>query len=61
MKALGLVVSEQKIFYVFPIVCLWELMIAGVGPYFFFNLCAVYLDFPRYKHSSGPGFSRSVT
>ena len=27
MKALGLVVSEKKIFfYVFPIVCLWELM-----------------------------------
>ena len=26
MKALGLVVSEKKIFYVFPIICLWELM-----------------------------------
>ena len=26
MKALGLVVSEKKIFYVFLIVCLWELM-----------------------------------
>ena len=26
MKALGLIVSEKKIFYVFPIVSLWELM-----------------------------------
>ena len=34
MKALGLVVSEKKIFfYVFPIVCLWELMIPGAGPF----------------------------
>ena len=31
MKALGLVVSEKKIFYVFPIVSLWDLMIPGVG------------------------------
>ena len=28
MKALGLVVSEKKIFYVFPIVSLWELSVA---------------------------------
>ena len=34
MKALGLVVSEKKIFfYVFPIVSLWELMIPGAGPF----------------------------
>ena len=34
MKALGLVVSEKKIFfYVFPIVCLWELMTPGAGPF----------------------------
>ena len=34
MKALGLVVSKRKIFfYVFPIVCLWELTIPGVGPF----------------------------
>ena len=33
MKALGLVVSEKKIFYVFPIVSLWELMNPGVGPF----------------------------
>ena len=32
MKALGLVVSE-KIFYVCPIVSLWELMTPGVGPF----------------------------
>ena len=33
MKALGLAVSEKKIFfYVFPIVCLWELMTPGAGP-----------------------------
>ena len=25
--------------------------------FFFFNLCAIYWDFPNYKHSSGPGFS----
>ena len=25
--------------------------------FFFFNLCAIYWDFPSYKHSSGPGFS----
>ena len=30
MKALGLVVSEKEFFfYVFPIVCLWELMTPG--------------------------------
>ena len=28
MKALGLVVYEKKIFYVFPIVSLWELSVA---------------------------------
>ena len=28
MKGLGLVVSEKKIFYVFPIVSLWELSVA---------------------------------
>ena len=28
MKALGLVVSEKKILYVFPIVSLWELSVA---------------------------------
>ena len=34
MKALGLVVLEKKIFYVFPIVSLWELMTPpGRGPY----------------------------
>ena len=33
MKALGLVVSEKKLFYVFPIVCLWELMTPGAGPF----------------------------
>ena len=33
MKALDLVVSEKKIFYVFPIVCLWELMTPGAGPF----------------------------
>ena len=27
------VVSEKKIFYVCPIVSLWELMIPGVGPF----------------------------
>ena len=32
MKALGLVVSEKKFFfYVFPIVCLWEIMTPGRG------------------------------
>ena len=31
MKALGLVISEKKIFYVFPIVSLWELMTPGAG------------------------------
>ena len=29
MKALGLVVSEKKIFYDISIVCLWELMTRG--------------------------------
>ena len=34
MKALGLVVSEKRIFfYVFPIVSLWELMTPGAGPF----------------------------
>ena len=34
MKALGLVVSEKKIFfYVFPIVSLWELMTPGAGSF----------------------------
>ena len=33
MKALGLVVLEKKIFYVFPIVGLWELMTPGAGPF----------------------------
>ena len=33
MKALGLVVLEKKIFYVFPIVSLWELMTLGAGPF----------------------------
>ena len=32
MKALGLVVSEKKIFYAFPIVSLWELMTPRVWP-----------------------------
>ena len=31
MKALGLVVSEKKIFLCFPIVSLWDLMIPGLG------------------------------
>ena len=34
MKALGLVVSEKKIFYVFTIVCLWELMTPRGGAIF---------------------------
>ena len=34
MKALGLVVSEKKIFYVFPIVSLWELMTPRGGAIF---------------------------
>ena len=34
MKALGLVVLEKKIFYVFPIACLWELMTPGAGSFF---------------------------
>ena len=34
MKALGLLVSEKKIFYVFPIVSLWQLMTRGAGPFF---------------------------
>ena len=34
MTALGLVVLEKKIFYVFPIACLWELMTLGAGPFF---------------------------
>ena len=33
MKALGLVVSERRFFYVFPIVSLWELMTPGAGPF----------------------------
>ena len=33
MKALGLVVSEKKIFYVFSIVCLWKLMTPGAGQF----------------------------
>ena len=34
MKALGLVVLEKKIFYVFfSIVSLWELMTPGTGPF----------------------------
>ena len=28
IKALGLMVSEKKIFYVFPIITLWELSVA---------------------------------
>ena len=33
MNALGLVVLEKKIFDVFPIVSLWELMTPGAGPF----------------------------
>ena len=33
MKALGLVISENNFFYVFPIVCLGKLMIPGAGPF----------------------------
>ena len=33
-KALSLVVSKKEIFYVFPIVSLWELMAPGVGQFF---------------------------
>ena len=33
MKALGLVVSEKKIFYAFPIVSLWELITPGAGSF----------------------------
>ena len=33
MKALGLVVSEKKIFLCFPIVSLWEPMTPGAGPF----------------------------
>ena len=29
--------------------------------FFFLNLCGIYSDCPRNNHSSGPGFSRSVT
>ena len=32
-ERLGLVVSEKKIFYVFPIVSLWELRTPGAGPF----------------------------
>ena len=32
IKALGLMVSEKKIFYVFPIVSLWEIMTPGAWP-----------------------------
>ena len=32
-SSLGLVVSEKKIFYVFPIVSLWEQMTPRVGPF----------------------------
>ena len=36
MKALCLVISEKKIFFnVFPIVCLWELMTPGMGPFYY--------------------------
>ena len=28
IKALGLIVSEKKVFYVFPIITLWELSVA---------------------------------
>ena len=34
IKALTLVASEKKIFYVFPIACLCELMTSGVMPFF---------------------------
>ena len=33
MKALGLVFLRRRFFYVFPIVCLWELMTPGAGPF----------------------------
>ena len=33
MKSLGLVVSEKKIFYVFPIVSLWDQITPGAGPF----------------------------
>ena len=33
MKALGHVVSPKKIFYVFQILSLWELMTPGAGPF----------------------------
>ena len=33
MKALGLVVSEKKIFLCFPIVSLWELITPGAGSF----------------------------
>ena len=31
MKALGLVVSEKNMFFVFPVASLWELMTPGCG------------------------------
>ena len=33
MKALSLVVSEKKIFLCFSIICLWELITSGAGPF----------------------------
>ena len=33
MKALGLVVRRRRFFNIFPIVCLWELMTPGAGPF----------------------------
>ena len=33
IKALGLIVSEKKIFYVFPIVSLWAIMTLGHGQF----------------------------
>ena len=37
-KALGLVVSEKKIFLYFPIVSVWELMTPRAGPFFYLDL-----------------------
>ena len=51
INALGLMVSEKKIYYVFPIVNLWELMGRGqIGPqgHDWQNLCRVSLNIATY-------------
>ena len=61
MKALGLVVSEKKIFNVFPIVRLSKLMTPEVGP-FFYPIRRIYLKLhitvlhTKYKSFGSCGF-----